>query len=234
MTVSVRRLLFVVLLLVGTVLAVDRLGSVWAAHEVANAVRDSEGLPQTPDVAIHGVPFLTQVAAGEYDDVEATVHRYQRGGVTIDRINVHLRGVHVPFSDLITDDVQQVPVDRVEGSVRLAYDDLAQAARRSIQVSYAGDGRVRVSGSVDIAGVSVGASGTGGVSLANDRVTVAIDEVSVSGGGSASVTAAVRQEFGFTVRLPSLPFGIALQSVKAEEAGIVIAARGSHITLRTR
>jgi DUF2993 family protein len=58
-----RKLLIAVIILVGLLVAADRVGAVVASHEIASQVQTAYNLPSKPSVTVRGFPFLTQVAS---------------------------------------------------------------------------------------------------------------------------------------------------------------------------
>lgn len=206
----IRRL--VLLVLAGIVVLVvvgDRVAAHYAEAKVAAGIRDAEHLPSTPDVTIHGIPFLTQLVDGHYDDVEVKVHGFRRGGVTVDLVDAHLRGVLLPFSDVIHGDVNGVPVDRVDGAVIVTYDELASVVGHGVSYAYAGSGRVRAS--------------LGGLSA----------DVRVSIQGHDLVLSPISGAFGAAdVVIPALPFHLHLESVTATSSGVRIVVGARHVVFR--
>ena len=74
---ALRILLIVVVILGGLFVLADRVALHFAQNEAADKLRTTENLASTPDVAIKGFPFLTQVASGELDDVEIGIKDYE-------------------------------------------------------------------------------------------------------------------------------------------------------------
>ena len=50
-------------------IGLDRGGKYLAEYEAAKAIQNSQHLSSRPDVSLNGVPFLTQLIGGEFDDV---------------------------------------------------------------------------------------------------------------------------------------------------------------------
>ena len=79
-----RRLLitFIVLLIivVGILAVVDRFGASYAEREisdrVAQQVANQKATSEKPDVTIEGVPFLTQVVKGEYQEIKIELNNF--------------------------------------------------------------------------------------------------------------------------------------------------------------
>jgi hypothetical protein len=89
---------------IGTVVVVGVLvGGAWVADGVVRDRTEDQlaeelraqipGLDTTPDVTINGFPFLTQVAAGELEDVHLTAPEATLEGLRLEEIDVRLYGV---------------------------------------------------------------------------------------------------------------------------------------------
>jgi hypothetical protein len=228
-----RRIVGTVVVLIAVLAGLDRVAVLYAQSRVAANIRVSQQLSGTPHVTIHGFPFLTQLFGGTYDDIEASMSDVHRGSLTLTRIDVHLHRAHVPFGDVMSNSVNSVPVERIDGTVTIGYADLADAGRTGLTLAYDGKGGVRVTGTVRAGGAGITAEATGRIATEGRRIAVTVDHVTVAGQPApAAVAAAVRQTFSFSVALPSLPFDIELRSVQATARGIVVAAVGHGITLR--
>jgi hypothetical protein len=210
-----RRLLVLAVVLVALLIVVDRVAVGAADHLVAARIQTQENLPSQPAVSIGGFPFLTQAVRGRYDDVTLTVHHYDRGAVRVDTIRVQLHGVHVSLGAVFSQHVSSVPVDSASARVLVSYDDLNAYLRpKGITVSSDGDARVRVSGSVTVAGQRLTASGAATIDVTSDSLVLhAANAVTVA------------------IPLSGLPFGIRLQSAKATNRGIEVTATAQGLVL---
>lgn len=213
-----RRLVIVGAVVVALLVVLDRVAVVSADHAVAARIQAQEHLSSRPSVSIGGFPFLTQAIGGKYRDVTLTVHDFRRSAVAVDTISVELRGVHVPLSAVFSQHLSSVPVDSATARVLLSYDDLnTYLHAKGIAVSPGGDGRVRVTGSVTVAGQTLSATGTATVDVTSDSLLLrAVNAVTIS------------------VPLAGLPFGIALRSAKATNQGIQVTATAQGLVLHPR
>lgn len=119
------RVLWIVLLILVVLFAVvDRIAVRVAQSRVVGWVHSSQKLPSDPEVRIGGFPFLTQVAFGQYRDIEVTVGSLSTQGLRVGRIIAHLQGVHVPLGDAVRNQVKQIPVDRTSAEIFVTYADL--------------------------------------------------------------------------------------------------------------
>jgi hypothetical protein len=210
-----RRLPVLAVVLVALLIVVDRVAVGAADHLVAARIQTQENLPSRPAVSIAGFPFLTQAVRGRYDDVTLTVHHYDRAAVRVDTIRVQLHGVHVSLGAVFSQHVSSVPVDSASARVLLSYDDLNAYLRpKGITVSSDGDARVRVSGSVTVAGQRLTASGAATIDVTSDSLVL-------HAANAATVA----------IPLSGLPFGIRLQSAKATNRGIEVTATAQGLVL---
>lgn len=224
-----RRLLIVLFAVIVVLLVIaDRVLAAVAGHVVASKIRDDESLSSTPDVTIHGVPFLTQAFGGDYSDVTVVAKDVRRDGVTISRLSADLYDVHLGLSAALHGNVSSVPVDRTVATVTEEYGDLdSYLSSKHLTVTYAGGDQVKVSGPVSLAGQSLQASGTGKVSLSSNRIEVTLQTATVAGVSSSAAAGLL----AFSVPLTGLPFGISLTAVTVSSAGVSLQGHSGRIVL---
>jgi hypothetical protein len=210
----VRRLLILVVVLAGLFVVVDRVAVVAAQRDVARRIQTDQGLRAAPQVAIHGFPFLTQLVAGRYDDVDVDLRNLHAGALTVSRLTAHLHGVHVSFGDVLAQHVSRVPIDRATADVVLSFADLNRfLAGKGIRLAPAGHAAVRVTATV------------GGVSVHGDaQVSTRGDAVELTAGGSLPAV---------EIPLPGLPFKVHLKSVQVTQNGLVVSGSADGLVLRT-
>ena len=226
-----RALLVVLLLLGGLLFAADRGAEAFAEDRVAQLVAERGELAGRPEVEIGGFPFLTQAVGGRYDDVRIGLTGADLGQPEGTRADVSLRGVQVALSDVLSGSVQQVPVERVDGTASLSYDLLAQQLGPSATVAREGDG-LRVERTVEVSGVTVPLIATGSVALDGDTLVVDVDEVTsagvdVPGFLTDQVSDALELRYG----IPDLPFGLQVTGVTAGDDGVRIAVAATDTVL---
>ena len=224
-------LVFLLLLVVGLLVVVDRVGVGIAEDRVAEQVAQRGGLTAPPAVEIAGFPFLTQALGGEYDDVRLQLTAEELGQPAGTHADVSLRGVHVPLSDVLSGSVQQIPVDRVDGTATLSYELLAQQLGGDTVLVQDGDG-IRVTKRVQLAGLDVPVTATGTVRLEDGDVVVDVGDASA---GSADVPDAVVQRAASLLDLrypvPALPFGLQLTSVAPAADGVDVRVEATDTVL---
>ena len=226
-------LVSVVLLLV-LLVAADRIAAKVATDVLAQRIRTSQHLEQTPNVHIGGFPFLTQVLAGRYGDVSTTVRGVDANGLRISALAVHLHGVHISAASALRHSVASIPVDRASGDALLSYADINTALKpQGVVVSPAGGGGLSAKGTVSVAGLTVTVSGSGDATVVPKGIKLTVSHLSVSGLPSA-LTSLLGDGLTFTIPTASLPFGLQLRSVSAGPTGLAVSAAGSHISLPGR
>jgi hypothetical protein len=229
----VRALLVVLLLLGGLLLAADRGAEAFAEDRVAQLVAERGGLAGRPEVEIGGFPFLTQAVGGRYDDVRIGLTGADLGQPEGTRADVSLRGVQVALSDVLSGSVQQVPVERVDGTATLAYALLAAELGPGTTVTRNGDG-LRVQRTVEVAGVSVPLTATGTVSLDGDTLVVDVEDASGAGVDVPDLLVdQVDDALDLRYRIPQLPFGLQVTGVAPADEGVRVQVEATDTVLGT-
>jgi hypothetical protein len=228
----VRALLIVLLLLGGLALAADRGAEAVAEDRVAQLVAERGGLAGQPQVEIGGFPFLTQALGGRYDDVRISLTGADLGQPEGTSADVSLRGVEVALSDVLSGSVQQVPVERVDGTATLSYALLAEQLGPGTTVTRDGD-RLRVQRTVEVGGVSVPLTATGTVSLDGDTLVVDVDDASGAGVDVPDVLLdQVSDALDVRYRIPQLPFGLQVTGVAPADDGVRVRVEATDTVLQ--
>jgi hypothetical protein len=224
-------LVVLLLLLAGVLVVVDRVAVRIAEDRVAKEVAARGGLTGPPEVDVAGFPFLTQAVAGRYDDVRVhlTAEELQQPAGT--RADVVLRGVHLPLSDALSGDVQEIPVDRVDGTATLPYALLAERIGGNTTLAPEGNG-IRVTRTVDLLGFQVTVTAAGTVTLDGQDLVIDVHDASA---GAVDVPDFVleRAEDLLDLRypVPALPFGLRLTSVAPAADGVAVRVGATGVVL---
>lgn len=227
-----RALLVVLLVLAGLLFAADRGAEAVAEDRVAQLVAERGGLAGEPAVEIGGFPFLTQALGGRYDDVRISLSAADLGQPEGTRADVSLQGVQVALSDVLSGSVQEVPVERVDGSVTLAYPLLAEQLGPDTTLSRDGDG-LRVGTTVEIAGQTVSLTATGSVELDGDTLVVDVDDASAAGVDAPDVFVdRISDALDLRYRIPPLPFGLQVTGVAPADDGVRVRVEAADTVLR--
>ncbi|MDQ0991676.1 DUF2993 domain-containing protein [Streptomyces sp. V3I7] len=241
---ALRAVLIVVVILGGLFVIADRVAVHLAENEAADRIRDTEHLAATPDVAINGFPFLTQVADGTFDDVEVRIKNYEavagQGAekIRVSELKADLRNV------TYSGDRGSATARTATGTATIGYDELLRAigsehaqvapgvSARVVGLSDGGDGKIKVSIEATVLGTKVPdpIQVLGSVTLRGDRVQVHADDLPELPGFDLS-DSRIRELTDFQQAIDRLPGGIELGSVRAAKNGVEITVKGSDVRL---
>ncbi len=228
-----RRLVVVLIVLLALLAVVDRVGVLVAQSVLASQVKDQLGLHQTPDVSIRGIPFLTQAVRGKYSDVRVRLPDVDAGSVRHVAIDARLQGVRVPLSDAIRRQIQQVPVDRISGTLDVRYDELARASGISgLTITRDGDS-LKLAGSVRVLGRQLDVRAVGRVEVRGNDIAINAEQAEVAGVPvpQAALDAAARL-LSFKVSPTNLPLSLRITSVDIGDDALFVSAVSDDVVLR--
>jgi hypothetical protein len=228
----VKALLVVLVLLLGLAVIADRVAVGVAEDRVAEQVAAKGGLAGTPEVDITGFPFLTQALGGRYDEVRISLTAEELGQPAGTRADVALHGIRVPLSAVLSGAVQEVPVDRIDGTATLSYELLSAQLGAGTTLTREGDG-LRITRTVEILGRELPLTATAQVTLEGADLVVDVEEA--SGAGVDVPDFLLRQapdllDLRYTV--PALPFGLQLTGVTPADDGVDIRVEARDAVLR--
>ena len=152
--------LAVLVIVLGIILGViDRVGVQYAEQQVAKNVatelasRNITSAP--PEVTITGFPFLTQVAKGNYDEIQLNLRDLKGGTLPLPLLEVRAYDVRATVEGL-RNGTEKAVATLVNGTGTLSYADLVEVSGLE-GVTLIGDGSVlRVTGNAGIAGQLTG------------------------------------------------------------------------------
>lgn len=227
---ALRILLIVVVVLGGLFVAVDRLALHFAEKEAADRVEFTGATAASTDVSIHGFPFLTQIAERDLDRVDVTLKGIRAGSngdtIRISELRAELDRV------IIGEGYSSARAGLIKGTALVTYADLTAAAEDGITVQYAGDGKVKVSGTVEIPvlGKEITRSVISSVTLIDGR-TVRVRADAVPGEGIPGLEGLVRTRTDFERSLGGLPDGVVLKKIEALPEGLEVSVEATDIAL---
>ncbi len=224
-----KKLLITLGVLVVILVALDRIGVVVANVALEGALRDRLQLQQNPKVRVHGIPFLTQVVGGTYQNIDV-----QASGLTADKLtgldtNVQLRDVHVPISDLGRWDFSTIPIGHVKAQVTVPYDSVVTAAGLGSATLHADGDQLAFSGPVSSPLGTLDVKATLRPSISGQ--TLHLNPVQATADGQ-SLPASVLGLLNYSVPLNNLPFGVQVSSVSVGDKGLTATATVNDVTIR--
>jgi hypothetical protein len=144
--------------------------------------------PIVRKVSLGGFPFLTQVLFGKFKDIGVSLENIPTtaDGPKISGVDAHLKGAHVPLGDAISNNVGKVPVDDVEATVRIDYDEI-NAFLKDKQFGWQlapvdGGKKVQITGSTEqslpgVGKVDVTLTGVGSFTVENNQLKITPSDV---------------------------------------------------------
>ena len=184
----------------------------------AELQRQIVGLSSAPDVTISGFPFLTQVLAGELDDVRLSAADLTVEGLRLEDVDVRLTGV-------TTDQPTTARHATLNAATSLA--SIQEAVGASVELAIA-DGLLVASGT--LLGVPLEVL----LIPRPDGRAIAVDIDSLRVGGRtvdvAELPDAVTDQFrNITIPIDGLPQGIELTAVELTTDGALLEAQGDDV-----
>ena len=228
-----RRLLVVLVVLLALLAVADRVAVFVAQSVLASQVKTQLELDQTPDVSIRGIPFLTQAVGGRYDDVRVTLPDVDAGALQNIAVDARLQGVHVPLSDVVKRQIDQVPVDRISGTLDVRYAELARASGISgLTITRDGDS-LKLAGSVQVLGRQLRASAVGRVEVRGNDIQINAEQAEVAGVPVPQVALdAAARLLSFKVSPTNLPLSLQITSVDIGDDALFVSAVSDDVVLR--
>jgi hypothetical protein len=233
------RVLVVLVVLAGLALVVDR-AAAWAAQravadQVASELASRQVASAPPEVSVGGFPFLTQVVAGEYDQVTLRLRDVGTGPLRLPVVELTATGVTAP-ADALVGGVGLITAAHVTGEATVGYDQVRALTGRESLAFGADDGRVTLRLPVELGGQELMLVGTASVAIAGHAIAVRVDSLEVEGAvdlppGAQPLVDRIAQELSVEVPLPPLPYDLAVESVRAERSGLVVTMRAHDVVL---
>ena len=212
-----RRWVITLAVIVVVLVALDFGARVVAQNVMATKI-EQQGLSRKPTVTISGFPFLTQVAAKDFSQVNISATDLTAGPVTITKVNATAHGIRLNSFAF-----NSGTISTVSGTALISFASLGDALSKQVgplgqvlngaglNLTQAGPGEVKASLNL----VVTSASATWRVSrLSGDRLNVRL----VNSGGLPSGLLGSIQDV--TLKLPKLPLGLKIDSVSVTPQGV--------------
>jgi hypothetical protein len=243
-----RRLLItflVLLIFLAIILAVlDRFGASYAerviSDRVAEQVANQEATSDKPDVTVEGVPFLTQVVRGEYQEIKIELRNFAGpagNGQTIRMplLDVRAKNVRAPLETLRTRQGDNIATT-VTGNGTVDYTTLEQLTEKDGVELGEKDGKLAVTAPLEVLGQQVTINGTANLEVAEGNVVrVRFDQVAAEGLPNIPLVQQVlnnyAKQISVDLKVPDLPLTMVVQKVQPTPAGLVVTAGANEVPL---
>lgn len=225
---ALRVLLIVAVVLGGIFVGLDRLAVAYAESEAADRVRLGATAAGSTEVDIKGFPFLTQAMDQRFDEVDVVLTGVE---ATAGSRKIRISEMSATLHDVTVDGgYTSAKAGTATGSALISYADLTAASDRDVKIEYGGNGKVKVTGGVEILGRTITRSVVSTVTLVGgDTIRVRADEV--PGEGIPGLEGLIRERTDFDRKIGGLPQGMKLEKVEARADGVAIAVTGKDVVL---
>jgi hypothetical protein len=223
-----RKLLITVVVLIGLLVAVDRIALLVAEHQASKTIAATFNLQQPPGVSIHGFPFLTEVAAGQYQQVDVTVNSLTSNGVPVQNLNTQFTAVHAPFRQMLFggSGPSTVSADQANGTATVPYSAVNQQLPSGVTVSGNGSD-LKMSGTTSVLGRQVPFSASAAVTANGGGITIAPRHVTVDGQTGVPASAVGPMSINLPVR--DLPMHLSVNSAQPTSNGLQIGVSAQNV-----
>lgn len=223
-------LVIFLILLVGVIIAADRIGLWVAQDQIAKNVASQYDLDHKPEVKIKGFPFLNQALNGRYGEIDVNVGDVTQLGVHLTGTVVTLKGVKAPLSDALHGDASKMVADTATSVATVSYADVDKQAPRGLKVSAKGKD-LQVRGPVTVLGLSRTVTAT--VTVRPSGRSVRVVPQTVDAGGTTIPVTLVQQAFSFTMPVKGLPLNTRISDVQIAQDGLRVTTTGEHVNLES-
>lgn len=222
-----RKLLIGAAVLAVLLVTADRISVAVAENQISDRLTSAYGLPDKPGVSIAGFPFLTQVAAGDYRQIDVSASQVPADGATLHNLNVRLSGVHATVGQVLGNGSSMVTAERAAGSAMVGFATVDRRLPGGFRLHRDGK-NLSVSGRLAYHGAHIPVSATVALGVSDSGIRVTPVRVEVPGMPGLPVSA-YSSQLRIVVPLSTLPLHLRLTSVHVTPDGLRIAASARHV-----
>jgi hypothetical protein len=217
--------LIVLIVLIALLVAADFAARAFAENKAASEIQQ-QGFPKKPSVDIEGFPFLTQVAARNFHDIQISSSNVTEGPLDISSINASLKNVHIngAFSGGTIGTLNgtaSITFTALANAMTSQAGSLGQLANAGLTFSAAGPNEVKASLNVVVF------SGTAVWRVTRTAGNAINIQLVSTGGLPSSLLSPVSD---ITLHLPTLPLGLKIQSISVNSSGLVGVLTGQNVS----
>ncbi len=217
-----RRWPLITLIVIIVVLVVgDRAANAFTEDQMASQFQSSLELSGKPHVTIQGFPFLTQLAARDFHQVNINASNEAAGPggqLQIQSLTATLHGMHIKSTS-------STEIDDFSASALVTFTALAHAGNLPDGITLAADGPNKIKANIDL-----GPLGTGTATAQVTQVGSSKINIKLLDAGKLPVDA-LGNLVNFTVAIPKLPAGVKIGTISITEQGLRLTATGHNTTL---
>jgi hypothetical protein len=236
-------LIVLLIIIVGALAVLDRFGASYAerviSDRVAEQVADQKATSEKPDVTIEGVPFLTQVLKGRYQEIKIELRNFSgpvAGGKTIRMplLDIRAKDVRAPLETLRTRR-GSIVASTVTGTGTVGYATVEQLVDKQGLKLAEKDGKLAVTAPLTVLNQQVTVRGTADVAVRNNLVSLRFEQVTADGLPDIPLVQNLlnnyARQISIDLRLPQLPLKLVVQKVEPTATGLVVTADANEVPL---
>lgn len=237
--------LVLLLLILVALFVVDRFGASYAERvigdRVAQQIADQQATAEKPKVTIEGVPFLTQVLAGEYQEIKIVVHNFSGPAgngqdIKMPVLDIRAKDVKAPL-DTLRSGNGDIVAGTVSSAGTIGYADLVDLIDQEGLKLSERDGKLVGSAPIEALGQTFNASATANIAVKDGVVTVTFADVTAEGIPDVPLTRTLlnnyTKQLAFNLKVPALPLGLKVQRVEPTADGLVVTAGANNVSLNS-
>jgi hypothetical protein len=222
-----RRYLLVVVIIIALLVVLDFASRAVAENIMATQIQ-KQGLPKKPDVSIGGFPFLTQVAAKNFQQVTISTTNLPEGPVTLTKVNVIAHGIRLRSYSSASGTISSL-----SGTALISFASLGNTLEQQVgplgsllggaglNLTAAGPSEVKATLNL----VVTSGSATWRVTrLSGNQLHIGLVS---SSGLPTSLLGSIQS---VTVQIPKLPLGLTINSVSVTPSGVVGSVSGRDVS----
>jgi len=195
----------------------DRAGAAITENAISSQIQSNLDLSGKPHVTIEGIPFLTQLAARDFNTVDINGTDEKTGPLEIAKLTATLHGMHLLS-------LNSAKIDQFNAMAVVTFTGLANAGGIPQGITLSAGPNNTINANVNILGFS--STATAQVTRTGPN-TVNI-KITNFGGLPSSVLGSL---VNFNITLPKLPAGVSIGSISVTQQGLSISASGKNVTL---
>ena len=231
-----RKFLITLVALAVLLVAADFGARAYAEYRAASAIQTELGLAQSPDVSIEGFPFLWHAVQGSYPQVIISAGNVS-GQLPGTQARVTLTTVAMPLRDAAAGDTSHLTAQATNLQVVIPISSLQAALpRQDVTLSAGPNGTLQAGATLTVLGVTIPVTGSARLSVANDALTLTVDNLSAAGidltQTAQQAASALASGLTTTIPLAGLPFTVTSGDVQATGSDVVITVNTGPVTFQ--
>ena len=222
-------MLVVIVLLAAALAVADRVAERMASNLIAEQLTSDLHLPRTPDVDITGLPFLTQVASGHYQQIDISIPSVTALSVTVRDLDATIKDIHTKPFPTTPADLRSAGAGTVDVGWLVPFSSIPLPPGFTARDA---GGQLEVTGTIPLFGASIPVTAIEDITLEGGKVTLRPTHIQAQAGGlELVVSGAVARRLSASVDLSGLPFHIEVSRLAVVPSGLQVDGGAQNVSL---